>query len=209
MKITVVGSGNMGRAVSRRLLAGGAEVFIADRSSDKAEALKNELKSFGKVNVEKIGEAEGEMVVLAVPYSEAAEVVKAYGSNLAQKTVIDITNPINQTYSGLVTPVDSSAAEEIAKIVPSGTEVIKAFNTTFAKLLALGKVAGVPLDVLVAGNDETSKKSLVGILEKGGVRAIDVGNLERARVLEGMALVNITLQSKLGTNFGSAWKLLA
>jgi 8-hydroxy-5-deazaflavin:NADPH oxidoreductase len=75
--------------------------------------------------------------------------------------------------------------------------VVKAFNTTFAGLLAQGKVGGQPLDVFIAGDDEQAKATVAGLIEQGGLRAFDAGPLRRARQLEGLGLLNITLQSKM------------
>ena len=73
---------------------------------------------------------------------------------------MDITNPVDiETFEGLVTPPDSSAAEEIAKLVPPGTPVLKPFNTTFGGTLVAGEVAGQQLDVLIAGDDEDARRS--------------------------------------------------
>jgi 8-hydroxy-5-deazaflavin:NADPH oxidoreductase len=121
---------------------------------------------------------------------------------------VNITNPLNATYDGLATPPGSSDAEEIARMVPQGTRVVKAFNTTFARTLVAGTVAGQPLDVFIAGDDAEAKATISQLVKAGGLRAIDVGPLSRARQLEGIGFLGITLQGPLGTNFMSAWKLL-
>jgi 8-hydroxy-5-deazaflavin:NADPH oxidoreductase len=59
---------------------------------------------------------------------------------------------------GLAVPADTSAAEELAKALPSGTPVVKAFNATFAKTLGAGEVAGQTLDVFIAGDDEAANR---------------------------------------------------
>jgi hypothetical protein len=86
--------------------------------------------------------------------------------------------------------------------------VLKAFNTTFAGTLVAGQVAGLPLDVLIAGDDADAKAILSRLVEDSGLRAIDVGPLSRARLLEGIGLLHITLQGKLGTNWMSAVKFV-
>jgi predicted dinucleotide-binding enzyme len=70
-------------------------------------------------------------------------------------------------------------------------------------------VAGQPLDVLIAGDDEGAKEAVAQLVRDGGLRAIDVGPLERARQLEGLGFLEITLQQPLGLNFRSAWKLMS
>jgi 8-hydroxy-5-deazaflavin:NADPH oxidoreductase len=148
------------------------------------------------------------VVILAIPYSAVNEVVRQLGSQLAGKIVVDITNPMNATYDDLATPPGSSAAEEIAKLAPPNARVVKAFNTTFAGTLVNGAVAGQKLDVFLAGDDADGKKVVAGLVEAGGMRAIDVGSLKRARQLEGLGLLGITLQFTLGTQFKTGWKLI-
>ena len=80
--------------------------------------------------------------------------------------VVDITNPVDWArFDRLVTPPDSSAAQEIAKQLPPGVPVVKAFNTTFAGTLVAGKVADHDLDVLVAGDDEEAKATVARLVE--------------------------------------------
>jgi 8-hydroxy-5-deazaflavin:NADPH oxidoreductase len=113
----------------------------------------------------------------------------------------------DQTFDALATPPGTSAAEEVAATVPTGTRVVKAFNTTFSGMLVEGQVAGQPLDVLIAGDDEEAKEMVAQLVRDGDLRAIDVGPLERARELEGIGFLGITLQQPLGLNFQSTWKL--
>jgi predicted dinucleotide-binding enzyme len=124
--------------------------------------------------------------------------------------VVDITNPVDwQTFDGLVTPPESSAAEEIQKAAPGGARVVKAFNTTFAGTLVEGQVAGQPLDVFIAGDDRGAKEKVAQLVRDGGLVAIDAGPLRRARQLEGLGFLGMTLQQPLGLNFRSAWKLIS
>jgi hypothetical protein len=87
--------------------------------------------------------------------------------------------------------------------------VVKAVNTTFAGTLVAGQVAGQTLDVFIAGDDTGAKGAVAGLVTAGGMRAIDVGALERARQLEALALLGITLQFSLGTQFMSGWKFVS
>jgi predicted dinucleotide-binding enzyme len=87
--------------------------------------------------------------------------------------------------------------------------VVKAFNTTFASTLQTGQVAGRPLDVFIAGDDESAKKKIEQLAKDGGMRPIDTGPLSRARQIEAMQFLHITLQGSLGTNWGSAVKILS
>ena len=84
-----------------------------------------------------------------------------------------------------------------------------AFNTTFAGPLVKGQVAGQPLDVFITGDNAAAKATVSQLVEAGGLRAIDAGPLAHAHYLEGLAFLGMKLQFTLGTQFQSAWKLLA
>jgi NADPH-dependent F420 reductase len=209
MNVTIIGTGNMGRGIATRLLAGGNEVTLLDSEVGKAEELARELG--GSVSAGTVGDPiADDVVVLAVPYEAATPLVQQYGDALSGKVVVDITNPVDwQTFDGLVTPLDSSAAEEIEKAAPEGVRVVKAFNTTFAGTLVEGQVAGQPLDVFIAGDDSGAKETVAQLVRDGGLVAIDAGPLRRAQQLEGLGFLGMTLQQPLGLNFQSAWKLIS
>ena len=128
---------------------------------------------------------------------------------------VDISNPVDvNTFDGLVTPPDSSAAEELAKKLPQDAKMVKAFNTTFAGTLVEGKVADQPLDVFVAGDDEEAKQAVADLARAGGLNPIDAGPLRRARELERLGLerlgfLHMAIQGGLGTEYGSAVKVIA
>jgi 8-hydroxy-5-deazaflavin:NADPH oxidoreductase len=214
MNVTIIGAGNMGRGIGHRIVAGDHSITIVDRDPEEAKQLAEELRSAaeGGVTVEADGpgtEPRGEVVVLAVYYPGDLEIVRDLGEELAGKVVVDISNPLNQTFDGLATEPGTSAAEEVAEAAPAETRVVKAFNTTFSGTLVEGQVAGQPLDVFIAGDDEEAKETVAQLVRDGSLRAIDVGPLERARQLEGLGFLGITLQQPLGLNFQSAWKLIS
>ena len=86
--------------------------------------------------------------------------------------------------------------------------MVKAFNTTFAGTLAAGEVEGQPLDVLIAGDDDAAKRAVSELVESAGLRPLDVGDLSKARWLEGIGFLHIGLQLSRGTNFATAVKLI-
>ena len=128
----------------------------------------------------------GDVVVLAVWYQAVPDVLARYGDQLDGKVVVDITNPVDpETYAPLTVEA-GSVAQEIAATVP-GAKVVKAFNTTFAGTLVEGQVAGTPLDLFLASDDEAAKAAGRQLAADGGLRAIDVGPLALAHQLEGSA----------------------
>jgi NADPH-dependent F420 reductase len=212
MNVTIIGAGNMGRGIGHRLVSGGHDVTVVDRDPEEAERLVEELRGAaeGSATVEAAGpgaELRGEVVILAVYYPGSLEIAGELGDRLAGKVVVDIANPLNETFDGLATAPGTSAAE-VAASAPPGARVVKAFNTTFSGTLVEGEVAGQPLDVFIAGDDE-AKETVAQLVRDGGLRAIDVVPLERARQLEGLGFLGITLQQPLELNFQSAWKLIS
>ena len=213
MAISIVGAGNMARGIGTRLVAAGESVTIFDRTPEKAAALADELRSGAKpgatVQTAALGDQlQGDIVVLALYYPVEREVAQQYRDQLAGKILVEISNPLNESYDDLATPPGTSAAEEIARLAP-GARVVKAFNTTFAGTLVQGEVAGQQLDVFLASDDADAKARLAAILRAGGMRPLDAGPLKRARQLEGVGLLHITQQFSLNTGFGSAVKIIS
>lgn len=199
--ISIVGLGTMASALAARALAGGNAVEIIGRDTAKAKELAAAL---GDVTVGTAGTAPaGDIVVVAVPYASAAAVVSEYGDALRGKVIIDITNPISPDFKGFVTPDGSSGAQEIAKAAPAGAQVVKAFNTLFANVLAAGPVEGRALDVFIAGDDASAKAHVSAFIESLGLRPMDTGRLPMARTLENVALMQLGLvaHSVKHTNF--------
>ena len=214
MNVTIIGSGNMGRGIGTRAVAGGHSVTFVDANPEVAEKtaadVKASAKKGAKVSAASLSDVElGDVVVLAVWYGTNIEIAKQLGTKLAGKVVVDIANPLNSTFDGLATAPDSSSAEDLAKAIASGAKVVKAFNTTYAGTLLAGAVAGQSLDVFLAGDDADAKAKVAQIVTDGGMRAVDAGPLSRARQIEGMQLLHIVTQGTLGTNWGSALKIIA
>lgn len=188
--ITVVGTGNMGTAIAGIVAKGADGVQVIDRDASKAEQLAQQVGGTSAV----FGDAiTGDIVVLALPYPALDDVVSTYGAQLDDKTVVDLTNPVDfATFDGLTVSADSSAAAELQAKLP-GAAVVKAFNTNFAATLASGSVGGVPATVVVAGDDEAAKAALTGVLTAAGLPVADAGSLKRARELEAFGFLQMVL----------------
>ena len=110
---------------------------------------------------------------------------------------------------GFVVPPDSSAAEEVQKLLPEGTPVVeRVLHDLRRAALVTGEKNGVPLDVPMAGDDEDAKSKVAELVQGGGMRPIDLGPLRRARQLENAAFMQIAAQTPLGAGFDTALKLL-
>ncbi|MFE2453430.1 NADPH-dependent F420 reductase [[Kitasatospora] papulosa] len=174
--VTIMGTGNMSQAIAGVVARGGSTVELLGRA-DAAKPVT------------------GDIVVLAVPYPAVADVLIRRADELSGKIVVDITNPLDfETFDSLVVPADSSAAAELAAALPR-SRVLKAFNTTFAATLLSGVVgeAELPTTVLIAGDDADAKSLLADVVTAGGLRAVDAGSLKRARELEALGFLQLTL----------------
>ena len=206
MKITVIGAGNMGSAFVKQLTRAGHQVRVTARNTDKAQQVAAANPGATVVDARNAA-TDADAVVLATAYGDAVKALEAAG-DLRGKVVIDITNPLTADYMGLTLGHSTSAAEEIAKAVP-GAEVVKAFNTVFAQVLADGADfgAGRKVTVFHAGDSERAKQTARALAESMGFDTVDAGGLKNARYLEPLAGLNIYLGygAGLGTAIAPTW----
>lgn len=175
--VTIIGTGNMGQAITAALTKGAHDVQSLDQSDADVTVT-------------------GDVVVLAVPYAALTDIVAQRGDSLAGKTVVDLTNPVDfTTMDDLTVPADSSAAAELAAALPD-SHVLKAFNTNFASTLASGTVGPLDTTVLVAGDDDQAKAAFAEVLVSSGLKAVDAGSLKRARELEALGFLQISLAAR-------------
>ena len=201
--ISILGTGNMGSAIAGLALAGGNDVQVLARDVTKAAAVDPAVTAtaFGEPLT-------GEIVVLALPYPALDDVVATYGDQLAGRTVVDLTNPLDfATFDALVVPADSSAAAGLAAKLP-GAAVLKAFNTNFAATLVTGTVGDVRTTVLVAGDDADAKAAFAAAFDGSAVRVVDAGSLKRARELEALGFLQLTLAAGEKTQWTTGFALL-
>jgi predicted dinucleotide-binding enzyme len=172
--VTILGKGNVGSAVAGLAGKAGRDVQILDTASAGTPVA-------------------GDIVVLAVPFGAVDAIIAERGAELAGKVVVDVTNPVDfATFDGLVVPADSSAAAVIQAKLPEA-KVVKAFNTNFAGTVASGSVGETTTTVLVAGDDADAKAAVRSLVADAGLKALDAGSLKRARELEAVAFLQITL----------------
>jgi len=204
MKVSVVGSGNMGSGFVKQLAKAGHEVRVTSRHPEKAQALAGR---FGAQAVTPAVAKESDVLILATAYGDALEALRGVGPRAGQ-VVVDVTNPLSADYMALTLGHTTSAAEEIAKAVP-GVRLVKAFNTVFAQILAEGPDFGAAgtVPVFVAGDDAAAKQTVTTLARSLGFEVIDAGGLKNARYLEPLAGLNIYLGygAGLGTGIAPTW----
>lgn len=202
MKVTIIGAGNVGTALATSITRAGHDVTISASTPVSARETADAVGATASpTNVEAARGAE--VIILAVPYVAAGQqVAREIRDAVPGKTVIDVTNPIAPDYSGLATQ-GISGAEEFQRQLPEA-KVVKAFNTIFAAHQANPTAA---IDGFVAADDPDAKRTVMSLVESMGFTPVDVGGLSAARVLEGMAFLNIGLNASNGWSWTSAWKL--
>ena len=182
--LSIIGTGNMARAIGALAVAGGNTVEIIGRDQSKAAELAKDLG--GSATTGEFGAVPaGDIVIVALTYANVVPVVTQYGDALAGKVIVDISNPFTSDADGLAIPDDTSVAQEVAKAAPASASVVKAFNTVFGHVLKKGRT----LDVFLAGNDTRAKEDVSELITSLGLRPLDVGALNMAHWLEGTGVV--------------------
>lgn len=202
--ISIIGSGRMSAAIADVATRAGARIQIVRRSTSSSSGDRPD------VTYAALGDdLTGDLVVLAVPYVAYPSILEHYRDRLRDRVVIDISNPIDfTTYDELTVPADSSSAAQLARMLPEGAAVVKAFNVNLGDTLATGTNGTTPTTVLYAGDYAEAKIAVAALIEAAGLRAVDVGPLSRARELEAMGFLQIVLAALGATSHESGFTLL-
>lgn len=212
--IAIIGAaGNMGSAISRSLSKGNYRLLLQANKQGEAQALSAQIKNtYPSADVEEIdckvqASWEADIIILAVPFEAEKEVAEKIREMANQKIVISITNPLNSIYNGLVTSLDTSAAEELQKLLPN-SKVVKAFNTTFAANFSTPVINSTQADAFIAGNDDEAMQTVVELVSEAGFNPLIAGDLSVSRTLEHMQLLLIQLGMRYNYNWLAGWKIL-
>jgi len=214
-KVAVIGgTGDLGFGLALRWARAGVPVLIGSRDAKKAQDAVERVKAKlsaglfpalapnpfveGMENAE--AAAQASVVVLAVPFSAQIGILKSIRTSLKDSILVDTTVPLAATMGGRATRLlgvwQGSAAEQARELVPADTPVLAAFHTISAEAL---QDLAIPLegDVLVCGNSEPAKQTLfplVSLIE--GLRPVDAGLLEMARVVESITALLISVNRR-------------
>jgi NADPH-dependent F420 reductase len=203
MNVAIIGSGNVGGALARSLARAGHSITITSTTMAEAEAIADEVG--GRTAASNAQAVEGaDVVIPAVYHDSLGDVLDEIGDRLEGTILVDVTNRSNDN-PGLVADGTSNAEQTQARV--PNARVVKAFNTAFASRQADPFVDDVPVDGFVAGTDEAAKRTVLELVGSIGMRPVDCGPLESARILEAMGALNIWLNMRGGT-WQNAWKLL-
>jgi 8-hydroxy-5-deazaflavin:NADPH oxidoreductase len=202
VKVTIIGAGNVGRALATSAKRAGHEVTIAAQHQEHANELAEQTGAIAATSTREAS-TEADVIVLAVPVTALPDVAAELADVSAGKPVVDVSNHPVPDPSG----EETSSAESLQAKLPQA-HVVKAFNTVFASHQADPVVDGVPLDGYVAGDDDEAKKAVLELVRSIGLRPIDAGPLPMARALEALAWLNISLNMNNGWSWQTGWKLV-
>jgi len=191
MKVGIIGSSGVAKALANGFLREGHEVKLGSRDPSKlADWVKEAGKEASAGTFEEAAKF-GDLIVVAVPGTAIDNVVQLTGSkNFDGKTVIDATNPLDSSGGKgpkLVGSIGSSAGEILQKLLP-GAHVVKAFNTVGHANYYKPKFSDTP-DMFLCGDNAAAKDQVSTIIKSFGWNPVDVGGIETSHYLEATAMV--------------------
>ena len=187
--IAIIGTGDVAAALGPEFAAQGHTIVYGSRNpdGDKARAVVAKTGPEASVTTASAAAEGANIVVLAVPGTLVGDIVQGLG-DLSGKIIIDPTNPLGREQTTFHHAVDTSNGEVIQSIAPEA-EVVKAFNTLGWKTMIDPEIAGGPVSIPLAGNSLTAKETVAELVIGMGLESIDVGGIENAHWLEGMAIL--------------------
>ncbi|MGB7570112.1 MAG: NAD(P)-binding domain-containing protein [Chitinivibrionales bacterium] len=192
-KVGILGSGTVAQTLAGGFVKHG---FSVKMGTTKPEKLNEFIKkSAGAVSAGSFTDAAkfGDLVVLVVKGNAALDVVKAEAANLKGKTVIDVTNPIDNAppVNGVIkyfTRLDRSLMEDLQQAVPDAL-FVKSFNSIGAAFMVNPDFGGQKPTMFICGNNDQAKKEVAAIVEKFGFEVEDMGAVEAARAIEPLCML--------------------
>jgi predicted dinucleotide-binding enzyme len=211
MKVGILGSGDVAKALGAGFLRHGHELLLGTRTPAK---LADWAAGNGKSAVGSFEDAAkfAELLVLAVKGAVAADALRAAGkANLVGKLVIDATNPIADAppVNGVLkffTNLDESLMERLQREF-ADVRFVKAFNSVGSASMVNPQFRGGKPTMFICGNDESAKKTITGVLEQFGWETTDMGKAEAARAIEPLCML-WCIPGFLRNDWTHAFKLL-
>jgi NADPH-dependent F420 reductase len=210
--IAVIGAlGTTGWAIADALAKTHHRVLLTDHLTQHP-ALSLSTLHFPQPRVEIVRSAreaswEADIILLAIPYDAQSEVASNIKDVVTGKIIISAVNPINKNCDGLLTPPTTSAAEELAQLLPHA-RIVKAFNTLSGQNLKRPQITGQITDVFVAGDDDEAVSIVKQLVVDAGFTPLSAGNLAMSRILENMLVLLIGLSARNNLRGPIGWKVL-
>ena len=204
MRVGVLGSGNVGRALGRGFVAKrDDEVMIGSRTPEKLDDWSAEVGENAATGTFAEAASHAELAVLATGWGGTESAIGLAGpANLAGKVVIDVTNPL--TFSGEGPPElalghTDSGGEQVQRWLPESC-VVKAFNIVGNPYMVDPDLPDGPPTMFIAGDDAEAKDTVAGVLADFGWPDVsDLGGIEMSRYLEPLAMVWIVHGFRAGS----------
>lgn len=213
MKIAVLGTGDVGKALGKGFITLGHEVKMGARTAGNDKAVAWAREQGPKASEGTFAQAVdfGDVVVLAtLGLANGSAIAQAGPERFEGKVVIDTTNPLDFSKGfppSLALAGKDSGGEEVQRLLP-GARVVKAFNIVGNAHMFRPDFPGGGPDMYICGNDAAAKQTVSGILDEFGWKNVfDLGGIEVSRYLEAMCLVWVLYGSKTG-GWNHAFKML-
>lgn len=213
-KIAIIGgTGDLGFGLALRWAHVGAEVIIGSRDEARANEavarVQDSLKAHGSADARRAlvrgmenaqAAAQASVVVLAVPITVQASILKSIRGSLKNAVLVDATVPLAAALGGKPTRMlklwQGSAAEQARELLPPATPVVSAFHNVSAEVLQ-DLSARPDCDILVCGDDEAAKRVVFPLISLiPGLRPIDAGPLEMSGIVESITALLISVNRR-------------
>ncbi len=201
MKITVLGSGNIGGTLGRKWAGAGHDVVfgVRDAGSPKVRALLDSIKGTATARAVADALAFGDVVLFATPWSAVAGVVETGGGVLNGKVVIDATNNFGGPVVNNVTTISAKAP---------AANVFRAFNSLGWENLQNPRFGEIQADLFYCGPDNRARPLVEGLIEDVGLRPVWVGDLDQVQLVDNIGMLWVTLAFRRGMGRNLAFKAL-
>jgi predicted dinucleotide-binding enzyme len=188
MTVSVIGTGNLGSRVARRLAEGGVDLLLAAEDRSHAESIARNLGNRVKAVDVSDAVANGDQIILATWFSTTKDLLSEYRPELVGKIVVDPSNNVAFDQSGNATslnPEGVSAAQQLAPLVPQGAWYVKAFGSLSADMLdSTVTDAGERPVLFYAADDEQAGKVVADLITKAGFDPVRAGGIEATGRIE-------------------------
>jgi NADPH-dependent F420 reductase len=188
----VGGTGNLGRAIARRLAKAGRKVIIGSRSAESAKAAAAELgfELTGLANADAANVAD--LVIVTVPFAAQEATLAEIAPHVAGKIVVDTTVPLlPPKVMRVQLPVEGSAAQRAQILLGDGPTVVSGFHNVAAHWLITDEE--IACDILVFGDDKEAREKVVLLADLMGLRGIHAGALCNSAAAEALTSILIFL----------------
>jgi NADPH-dependent F420 reductase len=210
--VTILGaSGALGYGLALRLGLAGTPIVVGSRDAERAEQTAHKLRDAGVAQVQGLENgpaAEASQIVfLCVPFRNQSENLTNLKNHLREgQILVDATVPLAAAVSGKATRMigvwQGSAAQQAAEMVPDGVRVVAALHTVAASTLS-DVEHDLDEDILVCADRKADKRAAIEVIERvPGLRCVDAGRLEQARIVESLTALLIGINARYKTHAG-------